>query len=49
MFFLHGWPKYYTTTNKMRDRGIVDTFQIFRVLFRIFFFRIFDKHMEHDT
>ena len=44
--FLHGWPKYYTTAYQMRDGGIIDTFNIFRV-FKVA--RIFDKNLEHDA
>ena len=38
LFFsnLHGgWPRYYTTTDKMKDRSITDTFHIFRVFKRL--------------
>ena len=41
---LHGgsfW--YYTTTDQMRDHGIIGTFRIFKVA------RIFDKNFGHDA
>ena len=44
---LHGsWLKYYTTTDQIGARGIIDTFHMFRV-FK--FARIFDKNVGHDA
>ena len=40
------WPRYCTTTDQIRTRGIIDAFHIFR-MFK--FARIFDKNFEHDA
>ena len=45
--FLHGgWPTYYTKTDQMRARGIIDSFHSFRVS-KVD--RIFDKNLVHDA